>query len=183
MRKVIFLHGIESSPKGTKATYLGEQFGAVSPALRHLRLNEQVGATRQLLGEDTAVIVGSSLGGLTALGLAITCPENISHLILLAPAVGTFSQASFAEEEKIRPGLYREVCEFATFTIPKEVPCTMIQGLEDSVVDPAAVIGLCTRSKSSHLILVHDDHPLSRSQQLITAVVGRAANNRSIGSP
>ena len=183
MRKVIFLHGMESSPRGTKATYLGEHFGAISPALRHLRLTEQVDATQQILGEKPAVIVGSSLGGLAALGLANRCPERISLLILLAPAVGTFSQASFAEEEKIRPGLYREACEFAKLTIPEEVPSTIIHGMEDSVVDSAAVIALCSRSKSSNLILVHDDHPLSNSRQIITAVVGRAANNRSIWGP
>ena len=42
MRRIIFLHGMESSPEGTKATYLKEQFGAISPALRHLGLREQV---------------------------------------------------------------------------------------------------------------------------------------------
>jgi alpha/beta superfamily hydrolase len=178
--KVIFLHGMESSPKGTKATYLGEQFDAISPALRRLRLTEQVDATQQILDENPAVIIGSSLGGLAAIGLANRCPARISHLILLAPAVGTFSRVSFAEEEKIRPGLYQEVCEFAKLTIPEEVPTTIIHGLEDTVVDSAAVIGLCTRSKSSNLILVHDDHPLSNSRRLITTVVGRAANNRSI---
>jgi esterase/lipase len=171
---------MESSPEGTKATYLREQFGAFSPALRHLGLKEQVSAVERILGENKAVVVGSSLGGLTALGLASRCPKKISHLILLAPAVGTFSQTSFADEEKKRPGLYREVCDFAALTIPKEVPATIIHGLEDSVVDTHAVVGLCTRSESSQLILVHDDHPLSESQHLISAVVGRAATDQNI---
>ncbi len=179
MKKVIFLHGMESSPNGTKATYLGEQFGAVSPALRHLGLREQVRAVEEILYENSTVIVGSSLGGLAALGLANTCPEKIAHLVLLAPAVGPFSRASFAEEEKIRPGLYDEVREFSRFAIPTEVPATIIHGLEDTVVDTRGVVELCTRSKSSQLILVHDDHPLSRSRLLISAVVGGARTNRN----
>jgi hypothetical protein len=183
VRKIIFLHGMESSPNGTKATYLREQFGAVSPALRHLGLKEQVSAVEHFFGKNSAVVVGSSLGGLAALGLANKCPKKICHLILLAPAVGTFSQASFAEEEKTRPGLFREVCEFAALTIPEDVPATIIHGLEDSVVDTPAVVGLCTRSKSSRLILVHDDHPLSKNQHLISAVVGSARAGQNILDP
>ena len=103
MRRIVFLHGMESSPDGTKATYLREKFGAVSPALRHLGLRQQVdSASKYLHKKNKTVVVGSSLGGLAALGLVNRYANQIAHLVLLAPAVGSFLRSSFAEEEKKR---------------------------------------------------------------------------------
>jgi alpha-beta hydrolase superfamily lysophospholipase len=177
MRKVVFAHGMESSPMGTKATYLKESFDAVSPPLRHLGLHGQVREVEGLLGDDGTVLVGSSLGGLTALAVSNRCPEKVSHLVLLAVAMGPFTRDIFLEAERDRPGLFDEAVQFSAQVIPPEVPATIIHGLKDHVVDVNPVIQLCSRSESSRLLLVHDDHPLSNSRELILSVVGRAANN------
>ncbi len=87
--KVIFAHGMEGSPDGTKATFLKEKFDTISPWLGELNMMQQVDALRRaILPDDKALVVGSSLGALSVLGLAIESPQRIQHLIMLAPAMG-----------------------------------------------------------------------------------------------
>jgi pimeloyl-ACP methyl ester carboxylesterase len=175
MHKVVFAHGMESSPAGTKAAYLRKRFQARTPDLGSLGLEAQVRAVSALIGEERAVLVGSSLGALTALGVAQERRARIAHLVLLAPAVGRFDASRFAEAEKKRPGLYRELCAFAELSIPEEIPATIMHGLEDELIDPDAVVALAARSPSARLLLVHDDHSLTGSEALILSVVERAA--------
>ena len=54
----------------------------------------------------------------------------------------------------------------------------MIHGLEDDVIRLDDVLDLVRRSPAARLILIHDDHPLSRSRELILAAVRRAAEGR-----
>jgi alpha-beta hydrolase superfamily lysophospholipase len=177
MRKIVFAHGLMSSPKGTKATYLKERLGAVAPALSHLGLKAQMDALESaLLDEADSVLVGSSLGGLAGLGLANRSPNLIGHLVLLAPAVSVRRRENaFEEEERTRPGLYNEAVQLAKLSIPTSVPATIVQGMEDDVVLFEDVVALAARSGSSRLILIHDDHQLTNSKELILSVVGRAA--------
>ena len=180
MRKVLFAHGLESSPKGTKATYLAERFGAMSPELFEFGLEKQVETIVDALKKDAPmVLIGSSLGGLAALGAANQCPEKIAHLILLAPAVGTGSnEDAFREAEQKRPGLRREVLRFSSLAIPGSLPSTIIHGLRDTVVRAADVLELGHRSPSARLIMIPDDHPLRASKELIIKIVERVANDR-----
>ena len=177
MRRIIFAHGLMSSPDGTKATFLREQFGAHAPALFHLGLKAQVDALEsELAADNRSVVVGSSLGGLAGLGLANRCPERIAHLVLLAPAVSVFRhEDAFEEVEKERPGLHAEAVELARLPIPHSVPASIIHGMEDDVVLFEDVVALAARSPSARLVLVHDDHQLTGSRDLILSVVGKTA--------
>jgi thioesterase domain-containing protein len=180
MRKVLFAHGLESSPKGTKATYLAERFGAVSPALFEFGLEKQVQTIVDALRSDEPmVLIGSSLGGLAALGAANQCPEQIAHLVLLAPAVGTGrNKEAFREAEQKRTGLRSEVLRFSSLAIPGSLPATIIHGLRDDVVRAIDVLELGRRSPSARLIMIPDDHPLRESKELIIKVVERVANDQ-----
>lgn len=180
MYPVIFAHGLESSPEGTKASYLRERFGALTPLLRELDLDGQVDALGDLLfrGEHS-VVVGSSLGALAALGAAQRVPEKIAHLVLLAPAVGVEHRADvFREAVKDRPGIYEQAMRISSFSVPTIIPCTIVHGLGDDVVRWVDVVNLSLRSPSSRLILVHDDHPLRASGDLILSVVEMAASGQ-----
>ncbi len=171
--RVIFAHGLESSPGGTKATYLKESFGAFTPELFRLGLEEQIDALVSVLNETPKnILVGSSLGGLAALGAVQQCPERIAHLVLLAPAVGVHKRPdAFVEAEKTRPGLRKESEEISKLSVPTSVPTTIIHGIHDEVVDKYDVVELCARSTSSTLILVQDDHMLVKSKQRIISQV------------
>ncbi len=180
MYQVIFAHGLESSPGGTKATYLGEHFGAITPPLRHLNLPGQVDALEQELAlGDKSIVVGSSLGGLAALGVANRFPARIEHLVLLAPAVSSYRKPeAFDDTEKTRPGLREEALEMAELSVPQSIPATIIHGIDDEVVFAEDVVKLCRRSSSARLVLVRDDHFLVRARELIVSVVGRAAKGQ-----
>jgi pimeloyl-ACP methyl ester carboxylesterase len=177
---VVFAHGLEGSPQGTKAVFLREELGAVSPWLGELSLAGQVEALAAAIGDrGPAVLVGSSLGGLAALGLAAARPESLVHLVLLAPAVGMARRAELRPEvEQRRPGLFDESREFSSLAVPAHLPATVVHGLDDDVIRLADVLDLVRRSPSARMILVHDDHPLHASRDLILALVRRAALDR-----
>ena len=179
MLPIVFAHGMEGSPRGTKARYLGAELGAVTPDLGALGLAGQVdelARTVEGFAARRAVVIGSSLGALGALGLAARRPELLSHLVLLAPAVRVAVPADRAAEiEHRRPGLVAEMAAFSELLVPPAIPATVIHGLADDVVDAHQVVELVRRSPSAQLLLVHDDHPLSGSRELILAAARRAA--------
>ncbi len=98
----IYLHGFASSPKSTKARYLNNRFTEIHTELTIPDLNagdfSQLTITRQIaqvaaeLRQDPTpvTIVGSSLGGLTAIHSAQQHLQ-IQRLVLLAPAFGFLS--------------------------------------------------------------------------------------------
>lgn len=91
----VYLHGFASSPNSTKARYFQQQFQAlhidlIVPDLNqddftHLTLTRQIQQVAALLPPDPVVLIGSSLGGLTAAWVAEHCPQ-VGKLVLLAPA-------------------------------------------------------------------------------------------------
>jgi len=180
--KVIFAHGMESSPEGTKATYLKEKFNAIVPWLGELNMMQQIDSLRRaILPDDTAVVVGSSLGALAAIGLALESPGRIHHLVLLAPAVGFERHEKDREEiEARRPGLFEQCVSLSARPVPRKVITTIIHGMEDEVIELDDVINLSRRSKSARLILVHDDHSLHKSRDLILSVVEKVIKGSDI---
>ncbi|HUT78406.1 MAG TPA: alpha/beta fold hydrolase [Polyangia bacterium] len=172
MTRLVFAHGLEGSPEGTKATYLRETLGAIAPWLGESILDDQVRILAETVGNDgPAVVIGSSLGGLAALGLACRRPELVRRLILLAPAVGTAHLiAAHPEVEARRPGLAAEVARFSELTIPEPVPAHIVLGIHDELIRLEDVLALHVRSPSARLSLVHDDHALGRSRALILSL-------------
>lgn len=84
----VFLHGLESSNRGTKSIYFREKFpDMIIPYFtgdldtRMARLNEI------LAGKSELTLVGSSFGGLMASLYAINHEDRVKRLILLAPAL------------------------------------------------------------------------------------------------
>ncbi len=90
--KLVFLHGLESGPHGSKYRALVDILGVhavlapsfegiLDPDIR-VAIAEQ--ATR---GMTDLIIVGSSFGGLVACLLASRHPERIAGMVLMAPAL------------------------------------------------------------------------------------------------
>lgn len=60
--KIVFAHGMEGNPNGTKATYLREEFDAITPNLHGLPLLEQVEILKNLIKENPdCLLLGSSI--------------------------------------------------------------------------------------------------------------------------
>ncbi|WP_071518389.1 YqiA/YcfP family alpha/beta fold hydrolase [Geitlerinema sp. PCC 9228] len=93
----IYLHGFASGPQSRKARYLSDRFAdwgypLTIPDLNqgdfyHLTLTRQLQQVAALLPQSpqTATLIGSSFGGLTAAWLAEKYPQ-VRQIILLAPA-------------------------------------------------------------------------------------------------
>lgn len=86
--RTIFIHGLEGSSQGVKATLLRELFpGLLTPDFPG-SLEERMDALNAVLeGGDRWTIIGSSFGGL--MGALYTCqnPHKVRKLVLLAPAL------------------------------------------------------------------------------------------------
>ena len=93
----LYLHGFASGPNSKKGVAFAEHFAARGrslerldlrvPSFEHLRLSAMIDTVRAAIGADTdrAILLGSSLGGLTAARVAERDPR-VAALVLLAPA-------------------------------------------------------------------------------------------------
>jgi pimeloyl-ACP methyl ester carboxylesterase len=94
----LYLHGFASGPRSAKGLALEEHFAAQSitlerldlrlPSLEHLRFSAMLAHVQERMGgpRDRAVLIGSSLGGLTAARVAER-DARACALVLLAPAL------------------------------------------------------------------------------------------------
>jgi pimeloyl-ACP methyl ester carboxylesterase len=96
--RFLYLHGFASGPDSAKGVALAARFERRGvhlerlnlrvPSLEHLRLSAMMQVVRDAIGDerDRAVLLGSSLGGLTACRVAERDPR-VCALVLLAPAL------------------------------------------------------------------------------------------------
>lgn len=164
--KLCFLHGLDSSPQGTKASFLRAYDPSCLIPNLPPDINERLRVLEHALHESMMVI-GSSLGGLTALMYAMRHPEMVKGLILLAPAVGTKIEALFTEEHnRIMSSVY----------IPKGIPTQLIVGLRDEVIPLNSIRAMIERSPDPgniQLLEVDDDHDLHQSLNLMLHAIER----------
>ena len=95
--RFLYLHGFASGPQSSKGVAFSEHFARLGltierlnlrvPSLERLRLSAGLAAARAAIGgaRDRAVLIGSSLGGLTA-ALAAAADPRVCALVLMAPA-------------------------------------------------------------------------------------------------
>jgi len=142
---VFFLHGLESSSRGTKAQWFATHFPAV-------RLRDYDGDLDRRLtqleaetaGLDRLVLVGSSFGGLMAACFAAHHPQQCRRLILLAPALNF---------NGYRPP-----------AAPLAVETLLVIGEHDTVCPPDLVLPLARATFSNLTVRVtDDDHMLHRT--------------------
>ncbi|MGH0038325.1 MAG: hypothetical protein ACQGVK_25105 [Myxococcota bacterium] len=142
--RVQFIHGLESSPQGTKARRLAARFESLAPPMDTGDFEGCVRSQAEVLGGFRPdVVVGSSFGGAVAVAL-------LQRRLWSGPTL-LLAQAA------LRYGLPLE--------LPDAGPIWLVHGLSDAIVDPEdsrrlAGVGDPARVR---LILVDDDHRLSRS--------------------
>lgn len=153
MKPLIFLHGLESGPGGLKARALKARFPQLEvPALgpdpwsRHAFLMPRI--------PQHSVLVGSSLGGLSALMLARDLPPaHLAGMLLIAPAVG------FCDPAHRIPALLELV---ADLVVPAGIPTIVLAGLRDVVIPIQAIRDLVQRSPGHcRLHELDDEHRLN----------------------
>jgi len=124
----LYLHGFASGPQSTKGVAFAAHFAQRGitfdrlnlrvPSFEHLRLSAMIDVAGAAIGgpDDRAIVIGSSLGGLTAARLAERDPR-VTKLVLLAPAfqlMARWQQILGAAFEDWRRTGWREVLDYTT---------------------------------------------------------------------
>ncbi len=95
-RRVVYLHGFASSPQSGKARFFAERFHELgvpftAPQLdegnfEQLTISGQLRVVGNTVGNESVIMMGSSMGGYLAALYAARHPDAVEKLVLLAPA-------------------------------------------------------------------------------------------------
>ena len=140
-----FLHGLDSSGQGTKGRFFAEHFPHVHcPNFVGTLEDRLTSLTNLCEKEHRLILIGSSFGGLMATSYAVTHPEKISRIVLLAPALN-----------------------FAGYHVPARqlsTPCLLVIGRNDTVTPADLVIPQAKATFADLEICIEDDdHMLHKS--------------------
>lgn len=205
--RFLYLHGFASGPSSRKGTAFDAHYAARGiaierlnlrvPSFPRLRLSAGIEVVRAAIGgeRDRAVVIGSSLGGLTAARVAERDPR-VTALVLLAPAFGlaTRWRAQLGEQELAdwqRTGT-REVIDRTTdqpvqldygfledvlaidLDLPDvRVPTLILHGVHDDTVPVDHSRRFAAGKRHVRLVELDDDHELTSSLPVILAETDR----------
>lgn len=194
--RFLYLHGFGSTANSKKGVAVSEHLACRGvtverldlrvPSFEHLRLSAMIDVARAAIGgeRDRAVLLGSSLGALTAARVA-ELDARVSGLVLLAPAFRLMArwqvQLGAAWDEWRRTG-WREVTDYATggtarldFGFTEDVaqvdvgfpdvrvPTVIIHGVGDESVPIEHSRAFAANKRHVRLVEVDDAHELVAS--------------------
>jgi len=193
--QVLYLHGFASGPSSRKAVAFSEHYGKRGitiqrldlrvPSFEHLRLSAMIEHVRAAIQGPT-IVIGSSLGGLTAARVAER-DERVQAAVLLAPAFQLISrwrtqlEAAGEWDEWKRTG-WREVYDYSTGESAKidygfvedaertdvgfpnvKQPVLVLHGVADETVPIARSREFVEKHPSAKLVEVPDGHELGNT--------------------
>jgi alpha-beta hydrolase superfamily lysophospholipase len=194
--KILYLHGFASGPLSKKGVDFDKHFTAKGhqverlnlrvPSFEHLRLSAMLDTVRAAIDRVGApvVLIGSSLGGLTAARVAERDPRVVA-CVLLAPAfqlVARWQQQLGAEWDTWREKGTREVADYTTggmstidFAFVEDVaridvgypdvrvPTLVMHGIHDDVVPVDRARTFAAGRSNVRLLELPDGHELVAS--------------------
>lgn len=142
----VFIHGLESSGRGTKGTYFGERYPDMIIEDYFGSFQERMEKLEEVLaGKRNLLIVGSSFGGLMAAVYAGLHEDRVNRLLLLAPALHLEFYKQY-QDKKLH------------------IPVTIYHGLQDDVVPLNDVREIAEKLFVNHEFnAVDDDHFLHKT--------------------
>lgn len=146
----IFVHGLDSSNKGTKSIFFKQQYPDMAVPHFTGALPERMKKLEDILAGRTGIrLVGSSFGGLMATIFAMKNEPRVERLVLLAPAINLMNEMD-PSPEKI------------------SVPTWLYHGSEDDVI-PLSEVEAAAKHMFSRLSFhkVEDDHFLHKTFRTI----------------
>ena len=141
MLRVQFIHGLESSPRGTKAQILAASFEALTPAMDTGDFAGCVALQAETVERFAPdVLVGSSFGGAVAVALLQRGSWHGPTLLLAQAAVKLHLPVQ----------------------LPTPAPVWLVHGTRDDIVDPedSRRLAAAGAPERVRLIEVDDDHKL-----------------------
>ncbi len=146
---ILFAHGLEGSPQGSKIRSLrAAGIEVIAPDFQGMALAARVDLLTAVSTEfaaDRPLLVGSSYGGITSAIVASRHPERFRGLLLLAPALG------ITEPPVVGP-----------LTAPGGLPTEVLHGEHDAIVPISVSEAYCARSGLT-LLRADDGHRLAES--------------------
>lgn len=190
MLDYIYLHGFASSPQSAKAIYLRDRLSSLKiPDLNqgdfsHLTITRQI---KQIAAEFPpnpmpVIVIGSSLGGLTAAWVGEKYPQ-VQRLVLLAPAfeflthwlirlgeeqlqqwqTEQYLPVYHYGEKRSLPLHYQFVTDAAQYQdeqLQRPIPTLILHGRHDEVIPIAASRDYAASRPWVEFIELEDDHSL-----------------------
>jgi len=193
--RFLYLHGFASGPGSKKGRAFSDHFAPRAaiqrlnlrvPSFEHLRLSTMIDTVIEAIGDarDRAVVIGSSLGGLTAARAAERDPR-IAALVLMAPAfqiAARWRQQLGDDLEVWRQRGWHEVIDHTTGAPARvdfgffddlvavdaeppdvRVPTLILHGRNDDVVPIEHSRRFAAGKRHVRLIELDDDHELVTS--------------------
>ena len=139
----IFVHGLDSSSRGTKGTFFRKHYPDMILPDFPGSLEERMKILNDVLkGKSDIVLVGSSFGGLMVTLFALQNEDRVRRLVLLAPALNLADPGTF-DEKLLR------------------VPTWIYHGTRDDVIPLSEIKDIAGRLfKNLTFVQLDDDHNL-----------------------
>lgn len=141
----VFIHGLESSSKGIKASWFRHHFPSMLIPDFVGTLEERMTDLREMLIlQENLVLIGSSFGGLMATVYALENEKRPARVILLAPALNFSEFAAYRGQSTT-------------------VPARLYIGRRDTVCPPGDVLPIALETFSNLTVHEADDDHLLRT--------------------
>ena len=193
MTRVVYLHGFASSPHSSKAQFFRRKFAAKGVPMEIPRLDEgrfeeltvsgQLRVIDRAVGDEPAILIGSSLGGYLAALYAHRHPTQVEKLVLLAPAFqfprrwrerysdqdweqwkreGSTPVFHYGDGRERRLG-FQFVEDAAQYEDEPEFPqpALILHGVRDSIVPAEISRGYAADHPNTRLVLFESGHELT----------------------
>ena len=190
---MLFAHGFEGSPTGSKPTYMKEAFGWKVTAPKMSELGWSIASQTEVLIKhldegEYDLVVGSSMGGLAAANASSMRPSEDIRLLLIAPAFGLAENWEGMEEtgrsawkttgerrytgfelDIVLPWEFMESAERMSWPIPAH-PTSIMHGRFDEVVPISYSRKVNESCKNVTLYETDDGHRMKDSLSLIQEI-------------
>ena len=197
----IYLHGFASGPTSAKGIFLKQQLKQTynidlqipdfnQGGFSTLTISRQIQQVCDLLTDKPVVLIGSSLGGLTAAWVAERMPQ-VRRTILLAPAFefgrrwekavgaeaiaawkssGTrmFYHYGYQTELPLHYQFVEDALQYAESGLQRQVPTAIVHGILDDVVPVQVSRSYVAERRWVSLLEVDSDHTLGDSETQTT---------------